>query len=293
MSVALQHHPLADVFPMMRKDDLAELVADIEVNGLIDPIMVYEGKILDGRNRYKACTQIGIEPLVRQWDGKGSPLNFIIAKNLHRRHLNESQRAMVARKIANMRVGGEQANKAITPIGGIATIGSRVSQKKAAQIMNVSPRQISRTATVHKRGIPEVIAAVEQGIIPLNTAELLVATPKKEQKRIIALDGEKLKTELYLLREKDKKYLERQRRKSERHRAPTSRRAENNRIRAETWKQLKEALEGITTLPLPSDVARAAGQFDRSGYVAERLPRALKWLEEFNHEYREDSEDAA
>jgi ParB-like chromosome segregation protein Spo0J len=56
-------HPIADLFPMMTDEELANLAADIKANGLIHPIVVdKDGVLLDGRNRDRACEIAGIEP---------------------------------------------------------------------------------------------------------------------------------------------------------------------------------------------------------------------------------------
>ena len=58
-------------------------------------------RILDGRNSYRACLQLGLAPRFQPWDGAGTPEAFVVSNNLHRRHLNESQRALVAARLAN------------------------------------------------------------------------------------------------------------------------------------------------------------------------------------------------
>src|SRR4051812_5366204 len=100
----LEIHPLADLFPVLEGDELAELVGDIRSNGLHSPITLYDGKILDGRNRYLACLEAGVSIETKPYIGD-DPLGFVLSANLHRRHLNESQRAMVAAKLADMPQG--------------------------------------------------------------------------------------------------------------------------------------------------------------------------------------------
>src|ERR1041385_5743384 len=95
----LEFHPIASLFPMMDDDELAELADDIRDQGQREPIILHEGKILDGRNRYLACERAAVEPIVENFSGD-DPLAFVVSLNLIRRHLSESQRAMVAAKIA-------------------------------------------------------------------------------------------------------------------------------------------------------------------------------------------------
>jgi len=91
----MQFHQIADLFPLMEGEQFRNFVADIKENGLINPIYIYEGQILDGRNRYNACLKLGIEPRYVKYTGD-DPVGFVISKNLHRRHLNAYQRAKIA-----------------------------------------------------------------------------------------------------------------------------------------------------------------------------------------------------
>lgn len=100
-------HPVADIFPMMSDAELLDLVEDVRSHGLREPIWLHrDGRIIDGRNRAIACQQLGIEPETRVFEGDDSELvAFVVSLNLHRRHLTESQRAMVAARIANLKPG--------------------------------------------------------------------------------------------------------------------------------------------------------------------------------------------
>ena len=89
-------HEVADLFPLLIGQDFAELKDDIAANGQLAPIWTWQGKIIDGRNRYRACIELGIEPKTQEWDGKGSLLAFVLSLNLHRRQLTSGQRAAIA-----------------------------------------------------------------------------------------------------------------------------------------------------------------------------------------------------
>ena len=78
----LEPHPLAGLFPMMSARETQDLRADLAANGLTDPIITYEGRILDGRNRYAACLAIGIVPHTRAYTGP-NPLAFVLSKELN------------------------------------------------------------------------------------------------------------------------------------------------------------------------------------------------------------------
>src|SRR5262252_1578986 len=86
----LAHHPAAALFPLLPTDspEFGELVADIGEHGLLQPIVLREGKILGGRNRYRACQHAGVEPRFEQWSGE-SPTACVLSLSLHRRHLTE------------------------------------------------------------------------------------------------------------------------------------------------------------------------------------------------------------
>jgi phage N-6-adenine-methyltransferase len=163
-------HPLADIFPLMSGDEFVALKEDIKANGLVEPIWVLDGLLLDGRNRFKACQEVGVQPVFREYQGD-NPTAFVISLNLKRRHLNESQRAMVAAKLANMpahRIADKSANL-------------RTSQAEAADLLNVGTRSVTSAKKVEEKGSPELVAAVEEGKISVSTAAELTETPVETQ----------------------------------------------------------------------------------------------------------------
>lgn len=147
-----KEHELSRLLPMMEESDLNELAADISLNGLRAPITLYEGKILDGRNRYKACEMVKVAPRFRDLNGDGDPLAFIISANITRRHLTESQRAIIAAKLANL---GHGQKKADAPRG--------ASQADAAKRLDVSRRSVQRAKQVLDNAPPEEVKKIECG----------------------------------------------------------------------------------------------------------------------------------
>lgn len=106
-----QSHPFADVFPLLNEKDHTALVEDICANGLREPITLCGGMVLDGRNRLRACQDAGIEPRFHDYDGL-DPAAFVVSLILRRHHLDESQRAMVAAKLATLGEGRPLKNSA-------------------------------------------------------------------------------------------------------------------------------------------------------------------------------------
>ena len=69
----LEFHPIANIFPLIDGAELDALVADVTTHGVREPIWLYEGQILDGRNRYRAANAAGKEWRTRTFEGTPPP----------------------------------------------------------------------------------------------------------------------------------------------------------------------------------------------------------------------------
>ena len=201
-----EYHELADIFPMMGAEEFADLCDDIEKNGLAEPVVLYEGKVLDGRNRYSACTVLSIIPVTVEYTGD-DPLAFVISKNLKRRHLNESQRAMVAAKLANMPFGSNQYKRGSA---NLQTLDEpQISQAKAAAMMNVSERSVASAKKVQDSCVPEVVQSVETGKLSVSTAVKVAKMPKERQKKVVEkLDKKEAKSGVDAIRLENKENIQ-------------------------------------------------------------------------------------
>jgi ParB-like chromosome segregation protein Spo0J len=161
-SQPLKFHPLCTILPAMTPAANDELEADIVEHGLIDPIITYEGAIIDGRHRYLICRRTGVEPRFEEYTGH-DPLAFVISKNLKRRHLSESQRAMIAGRVANLEQGVRSDRAATLPV-------LPVTQSAAASMLAVSERSVRSAVKIQHEGEPQLILAVEEGRLAVSEA---------------------------------------------------------------------------------------------------------------------------
>lgn len=167
--MSYEFHPLANLFPLIEGAEFEALVADIKANGVREPVILHDGKILDGRNRYKAAASAGVDVPTKNYEGT-DPMGFVWSLNFHRRHLNESQRSIAAAKMR------EHIS---------LNLDSGDSTAAAAKLANVSRASVAMAVKVLKDAAPEVVSAVERGEVAVSDAAKIVARPPEEQRAIM------------------------------------------------------------------------------------------------------------
>lgn len=182
----MDYHPAATLFPLMTDEEFAALKEDIEINGLREPLWIYEDKLIDGRNRYRACMELGIKPEFREWDGKGSLVAFVVSLNLKRRHLSSGQKAVIALEVerqlaveAKERQRGGQGGVLLSQRIEQATEGKATQQAAALTGTN---RQYVSDAKRIERDAPEVLERVRNGSLTIPEAKRLsrLTEPQRE-----------------------------------------------------------------------------------------------------------------
>lgn len=170
----MKFHPFAEVFPLLEGTALDELAADIKAFGLREKIVLFEGKVLDGRNRFLACQKAKVKPAYREFKGTATgALALVVSANVHRRHLNESQLSMAAARISTLRLGDNQYSEGASR--------DAPSQSEAAEKLGVSRRSVQRARKVIDKGSKALQAAVESGEVTVKKAAAVVDLPKSEQ----------------------------------------------------------------------------------------------------------------
>lgn len=168
-------HPLAELFPMLSEQEMHEMADDIVTYGQREPIVLLDGKILDGRNRYAACVFAEVEPVLVDYDGD-DPLGFVLSLNLHRRHLSESQRAMVAARLVDWDIGINQST------AGSANLPTR----EAARRLSISERAVIAAKRIRDHGAAELIEAIRDGRVSVHAGEALSDLAVEAQREVLA-----------------------------------------------------------------------------------------------------------
>jgi N6-adenosine-specific RNA methylase IME4 len=183
----LGYHRVAQLFPLLEGADYAALVEDIRTNGLIEPIWTFKGEIIDGRNRHRACQDAGVEPRFREWDGSGSLVTFVLSLNLLRRHLNASQRAMLALEVLPL-LEEEAKRRMLAGVRSnppaILQEGSGEAAQEAASATHASPRYIYDAKKLADE-TPDVADAVRAGRITIPQAKELAQAPEEVREFVI------------------------------------------------------------------------------------------------------------
>lgn len=181
-------HEYASIYPLLDGAEFDALVRDIKHNGLHEDIVLYEGKILDGRNRYLACREAGVEPRFTQYDGNDA-LEFVRSMNEHRRHLDKSQRAACAvlwkgleserRKARARQAHGKTApGKTLTQKFEEASSGE--AAQKAADAFGTN-RQYVYDADKLKDKAPDLFEEVHKGNLTIGEAKTELKRRKLRQ----------------------------------------------------------------------------------------------------------------
>ncbi len=174
--MTLELHPLCTLFPRLSGAEFNALRDDIKANGLRSPIVLHNGMILDGGNRYRACLDAGIEPSFKTFDG-GNLVSFVLSANLHRRHMTAGQQAAIvasAQDWAKAQTAGSNQHKAKAETGPatlpdhLATVSQRAAesgasertQRMADKVAKADPA-LARQVAHGEVSLPKAVAQVE------------------------------------------------------------------------------------------------------------------------------------
>ena len=195
---------------MLPEAELRRLAADIQKRGLINPILLYQGHVLDGRNRLAACQLAGVDPQFKAVDAEleergVTALEYVVSLNLRRRQLNPGQQAMAAAAVLPEWTTLGKLTRKANLRGGRRPDGAKVrhrgrSDMQVGKLFGVSPRYV-RLAEKLVKDNPDLAEKVQRGEMTLSRAVRLVRSAEQEkadaEKR---LKNQRRKTTVKILR---------------------------------------------------------------------------------------------
>lgn len=187
-------HEAANIFPM-EDETIGELAEDIAKHGQHVPVELLGGKVIDGRRRLAACKIAGVEPLVIDIN-TDDPVAYVLSLNLHRRQLTASQRAMIGArsrdvydKMAKERQrasgGDKKSSGAKSVVEKVAQPVQGKSRDAVGVSVGVSGPYVDAATRVLKDGTPELIKAVDEGLIVVDTAGRIAQAGRDEQRKTV------------------------------------------------------------------------------------------------------------
>lgn len=178
----MEFHEVANLFPLIEGQEFEELVKDIKENGLQQPIWTYKNKIIDGRNRYRACKKAGVEPRYQEWDGKGSLVAFAVSLNVKRRHLTSSQLSVIALGVEKQ-LSEEAADR--------QNLGQKIDQglsgrsaHQAADMLGTNHEYVSTAKRIEKEA-PELIPHITEGTLTIPDAKAIATLPQTRREKVV------------------------------------------------------------------------------------------------------------
>lgn len=182
----LQFHDAANIFPLIDGNDFDDLVEDIRKNGVRESIKIQDGKILDGRNRYRAALLAQQKPRYETVN-EADPIAYVVSLNMHRRHLTPSQLAVVgarAREYYDKEANARQG-KRNDIVENLPQCLSGRARDLAGKAVGVSGKTIDFATKVLEKGTPDLVKAVEQGRVAVSTAAIVAHESPEVQKSFL------------------------------------------------------------------------------------------------------------
>ena len=186
MNYQLKQHPLSAAFPAMSAEDFQDLLDSISTNGVLNPITIYQGMVLDGWHRYTASVQINMACPQAQLEDWIDPKDFVLAQNKTRRHITAAQLAMATAAVYSWFANGANQHTETNKTGWEVPAHPQKSTKELANIAGVSDRSIKQAKEVLTKAAPEVKEAVKAGKIGLEKAAAIAKLPQEQQAAAIA-----------------------------------------------------------------------------------------------------------
>ena len=173
----MKRHPLSAAFPDMTAEEYSDLLSSVKDIGIQNPIVLFEGMIIDGWHRYRASLDLDVECPYVDLPENVNPQNYVIAQNISRRSLTASQRALAVVTVhAWRRTGNTSKNQ--------TALEEHIEKKtidEMAVLANASRATIRKAKKIASKAVPELLEAVQTGDIGIEKASIIASLDKDKQ----------------------------------------------------------------------------------------------------------------
>ena len=177
----IQIHQLAAAFPLTEGKAFDQIKDSIRLIGQQVPVIMHNGVLLDGRNRLRACRELGRSVKAVDWNGTGTPEKMILAMNLRRSHFTTGQKAAVAVKLLpSIELQADERSKAGKAVDPSAKLHQGRSNDLAGEQVGVSSRSVAKAKKI-KKASPDIFHQLFIGQITIGQAEKMIKQPSRSQ----------------------------------------------------------------------------------------------------------------
>ncbi|MCJ7714201.1 ParB N-terminal domain-containing protein [Candidatus Bathyarchaeota archaeon] len=177
--MSLRVNPIYEkLLPQMSSEEFEELKMSIQIDGQHYPIIANEDlEVLDGHHRYRACSELDLEPdfEVRKFENKLLEKKFVIESNLRRRHLTsfqlvelgipllEIEKAMAKKRQTEGGINGKNIHLGLASPDSTPALSTGKATAKVAEKLGISTRTFERGKKIFEKATEEEKQKLREG----------------------------------------------------------------------------------------------------------------------------------
>jgi len=202
-----------NLIPALSAEEYAQLEANILEEGIREPIITWNGFIIDGHNRYDIAQRFDVEykTISKYFSSEESVKEWMILNQFGRRNLSNYQRSVLALELEDLFSKKAKENQAIQYKGNsLKQISAEVkpieTRNELSKVASVSHDTISKVKKIQEKAPEEVKAKLATGEVSINAAYKEIKKEEKKDERDKKIQEVKQKIETENLTTLDKKY---------------------------------------------------------------------------------------
>ena len=183
------------LIPPLTEEELAQLEKNIQQDGIRDPLVTWNGVLIDGHNRLAIAEKLGIEYTTRElsFESEDEAKAWIIRNQFGRRNINNYQRSVLALKLEVVikEIAKKTQGQRTDIVPTLAQSNKGRTREKLANEAKVSHGTLDKVKKIQEKAPYEVKQKLNSGEISINKA--FSEVKKAERKKEIAKQKEDIR----------------------------------------------------------------------------------------------------